>query len=63
MDRDKAITFMHDLLQNMLQKGGSDLFADSPIKLWNIYRSCSFYIICLYSRRAQLRWMYIYIYI
>lgn len=26
MDRDKAITFMHDLLQNMLQKGGSDLF-------------------------------------
>ena len=26
MDRDKAITFMHDLLRNMLQKGGSDLF-------------------------------------
>jgi len=26
MDRDKAITFMHDLLQNLLQKGGSDLF-------------------------------------
>ncbi len=26
MDRDKAITFMHDLLRNMLQKGGSDLY-------------------------------------
>ena len=26
MDRDKAITFMHDLLRNMLQKGGSDPF-------------------------------------
>ena len=26
MDRDKAVTFMHDLLRNMLQKGGSDLF-------------------------------------
>ena len=26
MDRDKAITFMHDLLRNMFQKGGSDLF-------------------------------------
>ena len=26
MDRDKAITFMPDLLQNMLKKGGSDLF-------------------------------------
>lgn len=26
MDRDKAITFIHDLLSNMLQKGGSDLF-------------------------------------
>lgn len=26
MDRDKAITFMHDLLRNLLQKGGSDLF-------------------------------------
>ena len=26
MDKDKAITFMHDLLRNMLQKGGSDLF-------------------------------------
>ena len=26
MDREKAIGFMHDLLGNMLQKGGSDLF-------------------------------------
>ncbi len=26
MDRDKAIAFMRDLLRNMLQKGGSDLF-------------------------------------
>ncbi|MEM8843597.1 MAG: PilT/PilU family type 4a pilus ATPase [Pseudomonadota bacterium] len=26
MDRDKAIAFMHDLLRNMLQKEGSDLF-------------------------------------
>ena len=26
MDREKAIAFMHDLLRNMLQKGGSDLF-------------------------------------
>lgn len=32
MDRDKAITFMHDLLQNLLQKNGSDLFitVDAP---------------------------------
>ncbi len=26
MDRDKAISFMHDLLRNLLTKGGSDLF-------------------------------------
>lgn len=26
MDREKAIGFMHDLMHNMLQKGGSDLF-------------------------------------
>ena len=26
MDRDKAIRYMHDLLRNMVQKGGSDLF-------------------------------------
>ncbi|MCZ6564559.1 MAG: PilT/PilU family type 4a pilus ATPase [Gammaproteobacteria bacterium] len=26
MDRDKAISFMHDLLRNLLAKGGSDLF-------------------------------------
>lgn len=26
MDREKAIGFMHDLMRNMLQKGGSDLF-------------------------------------
>ena len=26
MDRDKAITFMHDLLRNLVQKEGSDLF-------------------------------------
>ena len=26
MDREKAIAFMHDLLRNMMQKGGSDLF-------------------------------------
>ena len=26
MDRDKAISFMHDLLRNLISKGGSDLF-------------------------------------
>ena len=26
MDRDKAIRYMHDLLRNMVQRGGSDLF-------------------------------------
>ena len=26
MDRDKAIKYMHELLRNMVQKGGSDLF-------------------------------------